>query len=85
MNDIEMIKTSYKMNNNNEYEVEEVEARMIDDEWYNNIIEAKQFFISLGGKEIHTKKQTKRGRKVVQVISISPDSTMKSVYDFKFN
>lgn len=83
--DIEMIKTSYKLNSNNEFEVEEQETRMIDDEWYNNIIEAKQFFLNLGGQEIHKKKQTKRGRKVVQVISISPDSTMKSVYDFKFN
>jgi hypothetical protein len=83
--DIEMVKTSYKLNSNNEFEVEEQETRMIDDEWYNNIIEAKQFFLNLGGQEIHKKKQTKRGRKVVQVISISPDSTMKSIYDFKFN
>ena len=85
MNDIEMIKTSYKMNSNNEYEVEEVETRMIDDEWHKNIIDAKQFFLNLGGKEIHTKKQTKRGRKVVKVVSISPDSTMKSVYEFNFD
>lgn len=85
MNNIEMIKTSYKMNNNNEYEQTGQEQRMINNEWYNNIIEAKQFFLNLGGQEIHKKKQTKQGRKVVQVISISPDGTMKSVYDFKFN
>ena len=82
---IEMIKTSYKMNSNNEFEVTSKETRMINDEWHTNIVEAKQFFLNLGGKEIHTKKQTKRGRKVVKIVSISPDSTMKSVYEFKFN
>ena len=83
---IEMIKTSYELNNsNNEFEVKETKTRMIDDEHYTNMIEAKQFFLNLGGKEIHTKKQTKRGRKVVKIVSISPDSTMKSVYEFKFN
>lgn len=60
--DIEMIKTSYKLNSNNEYEVEEQEARMIDDEWYNNIIEAKQFFLNLGGAR-DTQEETNKERK----------------------
>ncbi len=81
LKNIEMIKTSYELNNNNEFEVKETETRTIDDEWYTNIIEAKQFFLNLGGKEIHTKKNGK----VVKIVSISPDNTMKSVYDFKFN
>ena len=85
MNNIEMIKTSYKMNSNNEFEVEETETRMIDDEWHKNIVDAKSFFTGLGGTELHTKKQTKRGRKVVKIVSISPDKTMKSIYEFKFN
>lgn len=82
---IEMTKTSYEMNDKNEYEQTEQETKMINDEWYHNIVDAKQFFLNLGGQEIHTKKQTKRGRKVVKIVSISPDSTMKSVYEFKFN
>ena len=81
---INMVKTSYKLNNNNTFEIKEKQEKEISFEHYNNIVNAKQFFLNLGGQEIHTKKQTCAGRKVVKIISISPDSTMKSVYEFKF-
>lgn len=82
---IEMTKTKYELNENDVFEVKETEKRMITDEHYENIVDAKQFFLNLGGQEIHTKKQTPQGRKVVKIVSISPDCSMKSVYEFKFN
>ena len=82
---IEMTKTNYELNDNDVFEVKETEKRMITDEHYKNIIDAKQFFLNLGGQEIHTKKQTPYGRKVVKIVSISPSCSMKSVYEFKFN
>lgn len=82
---IEMTKTSYELNDNDVFEVKRVENRMITDEYYNNIVDAKEYFLGLGGQEIHTKKQTPQGRKVVKVVSISPSCSMKSVYEFKFN
>ena len=82
---IEMIKTSYRLNPDNVFEQTEQEQRTINEEHYQNIIEAKQFFLNLGGTEKHFKKRTPYGNKVVKIISISPDKTMQSIYDFKFN
>ena len=80
---IEMTKTSYVLNDT--WEQTEQEQKLITEQHYTNIVEAKQFFLNLGGQEIHTKKQTPQGRRVVKIVSISPDSTLKSVYEFKFN
>ena len=81
MNKIKMIKTSYVLNTSNEFEEVEKDIKAITNEHYKNIVDAKQFFINLGGTEKHTKKNGK----VVKIVSISPDNTMKSVYEFSFS
>ena len=76
-----MIKTSYVLNTSNEFEETKKEIKEITNEQYKNSVDAKQFFINLGGIEKHTKKNGK----VVKIVSISPDCTMKSVYEFSFS
>lgn len=80
---IKMTKTSLEFINDSWEEKEKTE-RMINEEYYENIVDAKQFFINLGGTEKHTKKRTEKGMKVVKIVSISPDVTKKSIYEFEF-
>ena len=81
-NKIKMIKTNYILNNNDDvFEETRKEIKEITNEHYKNIVDAKQFFINLGGTEKHTKKNGK----VVKIVSISPDNTMKSIYEFSFS
>ena len=52
-------------------------------EKYMNVISAGPFFKNLGGTERITKSYSKLGLVPVEVTSISPDGTQKSVYKFK--
>ena len=62
------------------------EARMIDCIFYTNIVDpnAIRFFRNLGGYERVIKNYTKFGFIPVEVISINPSRTEKTVYRFKF-
>lgn len=60
---------------------EEPEIKEIDKQWYDNVVDAKNFFKSLGGKEIHKK----NGNLVTKIISIRPDREVKVIYEFKFD
>lgn len=60
------------------------EQRLINEEFYNNIINSKKFFTNLGGYERHTKSYTCRGYIVTHINSISPDRQLKTVRYFKF-
>lgn len=53
---------------------------------YANIIDpsASKFFRNLGGYERIKKNYTRRGYLPIEVISISPDRTKKTVYSFTF-
>ena len=54
----------------------------ITESQYNNIIESKKFFQSLGGIERDIKTYTKRGYKVTRITSTSPDRKTKVVREF---
>lgn len=58
--------------------------KIINEEFYNNILDAKPFMRNLGGYERHIKTYTKYGRMVGRVISINPSRDYKSVYMFDF-
>lgn len=58
--------------------------KIINEEFYNNILAAKTFMRNLGGYERHIKTYTKYGRMVGRVISINPSRDYKSVYLFDF-
>ena len=81
---ITMIKTGYKKEGTKWIETER-EEKQIDEEFYNNVIEAKSFFRNLGGSEQHKKSYTSQGNIVTHINSVSPSKMEKSVYEFKFN
>ena len=58
--------------------------KIINEEFYNNILDAKPFMRNLGGYERHIKNYTKYGRMVGRVISINPSRDYKSDYIFDF-
>lgn len=60
------------------------EQRLINEEFYNNIINSKKFFTNLGGYERHTRSYTCNGYIVTHINSLSPDRTQKTVRDFSF-
>jgi len=64
----------------------ETERKTADytEEQHRNFVEAAPFFRRLGGSETLTRSYTPAGYKVVQVISKSPDRTVKKVTNFKF-
>lgn len=62
----------------------EEETQKVDFDFYNNVINSKEFFTNLGGYERHTKSYTELGYVVTVVNSISPDKTKKTVRKFKF-
>lgn len=59
--------------------------KTINEEFYNNILGAKDFMESLGGKEQHTKGATPFGRVVIKIASINPSGDYKSIYEFDFS
>ena len=60
------------------------EQRLINEEFYNNIINSKKFFTNLGGYERHIKTYTCNGYMVTHINSISPDKQLKTIRYFKF-
>ena len=60
------------------------EQKLINEEFYYNIINSKKFFTNLGGCERHTKSYTCNGYIVTHINSLSPDRTQKTVRDFSF-
>ena len=60
------------------------EEKLINEEFYYNIINSKKFFTNLGGYERHTKSYTCNGYIVTHINSLSPDRTQKTVRDFSF-
>ena len=60
------------------------EQKLINEEFYYNIINSKKFFTNLGGYERHTKSYTCNGYIVTHINSLSPDRTQKTVRDFSF-
>ena len=60
----------------------EKEEKEITQEYYNNIVNAKNFMKNLGGYERHEKNYTYIGYIVTRINSISPDKKEKSIYEF---
>ena len=60
----------------------EKETKEVTQDQYNNIVNAKRFFTSIGGYERHTKSYTYIGYIVTNINSISPDKKSKSVRHF---
>ena len=86
LENIKMTKTSYikKENTKTVWQTIKEEKDLINENKYNNIIEAKRFFQNLGGYEKHNKSYTCNGYIVTEIISISPDKKQKSIYQFEF-
>ena len=61
------------------------EVKNIDEQSYNNIVNAKNFMRNLGGRETHQKGYTFKGYKVVKIISTSPDKQNRTIYNFDFD
>ena len=76
-----MIKTSYVKKGSKWIEIER-EEETITKKNANNIVNAKKFFVNLGGYERHEKSYTMYGYVITRVNSISPDRQQKSVYEF---
>ena len=58
------------------------EEKEITEEYYNNIVNAKNFMKNLGGYERHEKSYSYIGYIVTRINSISPDRKNKSLYEF---
>lgn len=56
----------------------------VDEEYYNNVVDAKEFFESLGGKEYHTKEACWCGAMTTCVESISPSGDTIHIWEFDF-
>ena len=76
-----MIKTEFKKVGNKWVEASK-EEKEITQEYYNNVVNAKNFMKNLGGYERHEKSYTSIGYIVTRINSISPDKKDKSVYEF---
>ena len=76
-----MTKTEFKKVGSKWAEVNK-EEKEITEEYYNNIVGAKNFMKNLGGYERHEKNYTYIGYIVTRINSISPDKKDKSVYEF---
>ena len=76
-----MVKTSYVKRGSRWMEVDK-EEKTITKEFANNVVNAKKFFVNLGGYERHEKSYTMYGYVITRVNSISPDRKQKSVYEF---
>ena len=76
-----MTKTEFKKVGSKWAEVNK-EEKEITEEYYNNIVNAKDFMRNLGGYERHEKNYTCIGYIVTRINSISPDRKDKSLYEF---
>ena len=76
-----MVKISYNKKGSKWIEIER-EEETITKKNANNIVNAKKFFVNLGGYERHEKSYTMYGYVITRVNSISPDRQQKSVYEF---
>lgn len=58
----------------------------VEEQYYRIVIDAKDFFESIGGTEIHDKERCWCGNMTTYVESISPDGNTKHiwVFDFKY-
>ena len=80
-NGMMMIKTEFKKVGSKWVETNK-EEREITQEYYNNVVNAKNFMKNLGGYERHEKNYTYIGYIVTRISSISPDKKDKSLYEF---
>jgi len=87
LENIKLTKIGYEKKEGTKTVWEEIEReeKTIDEKYYNNIVDAKQFFKNLGGTERHTKGYTSKGYKVIEIVSTSPDRQLKSIYQFDFD
>ena len=79
--EFKMVKISYNKKGSKWIEVER-EEETITKRQANNIVNAKKFFVNLGGYERHEKSYTTYGYVITRVNSISPNRQQKSVYEF---
>ena len=80
-NGMMMTKTEFKKVGSKWVETNK-EEREITQEYYNNVVNAKNFMRNLGGYERHEKNYTEIGYVVTRISSISPDKKDKSLYEF---
>ena len=66
----------------NKWIEEDKQFKTLTEDQYNNIVNAKSFFTSIGGYERHTKTYTYIGYIVTNIISISPDKKNRVVRHF---
>ena len=66
------------------WETYKTEKRDITEEEHKNMVEAAPWFRRLGGSESLTKNYTRRGYKVVRIISTRPDKEERRVFNFEF-
>ena len=76
-----IFKISYNKKGSKWIEIER-EEETITKKFANNVVNAKKFFVNLGGYERHEKSYTTYGYVITRVNSISPDRQQKSVYEF---
>ena len=76
-----MVETKFKKVGSKWVETDK-EEKEITEEYYNNIVNAKNFMKNLGGYERHEKSYTYIGYIVTRINSISPDRKDKSLYEF---
>lgn len=80
---IEMVETKFQKVGNSWILTDE-KKKTINEEYYNNIVDAVPFFRSLGGYEKVSKNYTCFGKVVTSIISISPMKDQKTERKFSF-
>ena len=76
-----MVETKFKKVGSKWVETDK-EEKEITEEYYNIIVNAKNFMKNLGGYERHEKSYTYIGYIVTRINSISPNKKDKSLYEF---
>ncbi len=66
------------------WELRQTQHQVFNKEMYENFVNAKSFFRSLGGGEYHEKNYTGYGYLVTRVISTSPDKQQRRITYFDF-
>jgi hypothetical protein len=66
------------------WETYKTEKRDITEEEHKNMVEAAPWFRRLGGSESLTRSYTRRGYKVIRIISTSPNKEERRVFNFEF-
>jgi hypothetical protein len=66
------------------YQLVEEETREVSEQEHFNAVDAAPWFRKLGGSETLTRAYTKRGYKVVRIVSKSPDRTQKNIREYTF-